>query len=193
MDYLGNVFFMMRHGEATHNVEGYIASEDIEKTDRQPKLTERGREQAEFAALELVGKKIDVIYSSPYKRTTETASIIAERLGLEVEFDARLGEVDLGILDGKPIEEYREYFKNRMEKLTKPIKDGETLTDVRGRAGTFLKDILSRHKDDNILIVSHGDVLWMMESIFLDIQDDGISNVYHNTGELIRFPYLKTE
>lgn len=175
---------MLRHGEATHNIEGYIASEDIEKTERQPKLTERGRQQTEDVAQELADKKIDVIYSSPYRRTIETASIIAERVGLEIELDARLGEVDLGVLDGRPFEEYRKYFKNRMEKFTKTIKDGETLTDVRSRAGAFLKDILSRHKNDNILIVSHGDVLWVMESIFLGTQGEEISDVYHSPGEL---------
>jgi len=175
---------MLRHGEATHNVEGYIASEDIEKTDRQPKLTERGKQQAENIAEELSDKSVNAIYSSPYRRTIETASIIAEHLGLKIELDARLGEVDLGVLDGEPIEEYRKYFKNRMEKFTKTIKDGETLTDVKSRAGAFLKDILSLHKDDNILVVSHGDVLWMMESIFLNTQGEEISSVYHSPGEL---------
>lgn len=179
-----NTYYLMRHGEATHNVGGYVASEDIEKTVRQPKLTERGKEQAESVAEELADKNIDIIYSSPYRRTIETAAIIAERLGLEIDLDARLGEVDLGVLDGRPFEEYRKYFKNRMEKFTKTIKDGETLTDVRSRADAFLKDIFSTHKDDNILIVSHGDVLWVMESIFLGTQGEEISDVYHKPGEL---------
>ena len=193
MDYFGNVFFMMRHGEADHNVGNFIASDEVEKSARQPKLTENGVRDAESAAEELVGKGIDIIYSSPYKRTMQTAGIVGEKLGLEVNSDIRLGELDMGVLDGEPLDKYRKFFSNNDDRYSRAPEGGENFSDLMERTGEFLKDILVKHKNEEILIVSHGDTLWVMESILLGEERDVSSVPYHKTGELIRFPSLKTE
>ncbi len=183
MNLSGNTFYMLRHAEATHNVSGYIASGETEKTERQPKLTQRGKEQVTGVAEELYDKDIGTIYASPYKRTVETASIIAEKLGLKIKLDARLGEIDMGVFDGKDIEEYREFFKNGIDRFTKTIEDGESLSDVKVRAKLFLDDVLKNHKDENILVVSHGGTLWMMDSILLNTGENILDILHYEPGE----------
>lgn len=159
-----NTYFLLRHGEATHNIRGMISSGNGENGDA-PRLTERGRKEIEAVAEELSSDGIDLIYSSPYKRTMETSTIVAERLGLEVNKDARLRELDTGIFDGKTEEEFDEYFKDDEERLEKAPDGGENINDVRARAEDFINDMDKAHSGKNILVVSHGDVLWMLEAV----------------------------
>ena len=77
-----------------------IASTVSEESDSPSRLTDKGKERARAAAEKLAGESIDYIYSSPYKRTMETATIVAEQLGLDVKTDKRLREVDVGTLSG---------------------------------------------------------------------------------------------
>lgn len=77
----------VRHGQSTWNVidrfQGQI---------HHPPLTARGRDQAHAAADRLEELSVDRLVSSPLNRAAQTARIIADRLGLEMSFDARLVE-----------------------------------------------------------------------------------------------------
>ncbi len=64
----GNTYFIMRHGEASHNVINVL---DL-TGDPDNHLTERGRQQARDAKI----KNIDLIFCSPFLRSCETAEII---------------------------------------------------------------------------------------------------------------------
>lgn len=105
------IIYCVRHGESESNVTGIFPTNDTP-------LTQRGIEQAKQAAESLAHINIAEIYSSPMLRTIQTASIIAERLGLEFRVDERLREAGLGKLTGRRHAEiksenafwYREYF-----------------------------------------------------------------------------------
>ena len=73
-----NNFFVVRHGGSEGNKKGIISFAH-EATDH---LTAEGKEQTEHSALKLKDKKIDVIISSPFTRTRETAIILAKKLGV---------------------------------------------------------------------------------------------------------------
>ncbi|MEM0155928.1 MAG: histidine phosphatase family protein [Thermoplasmataceae archaeon] len=89
--------FLIRHGESEANVKG-IVSEDIDHYH----LTENGREQAERSAKMLKGCHIDRIYSSPILRARETAEIVSDVLGVQVEIEDDIRESGLGNMNGKP-------------------------------------------------------------------------------------------
>src|SRR6185295_9895629 len=72
--------FVMRHGEATHNVAEILAS-DV--ADESVVLTEKGKEQVRTAGQKLITEKIDLIFASPFPRTRETAEGIAKELGFD--------------------------------------------------------------------------------------------------------------
>ncbi len=73
--------FIIRHGIAEDQ------SSTGKDSDRQ--LTEEGIEKIKFTvkALKLLNLKFDLILSSPYVRAWETASLIAEGLGLDHELE----------------------------------------------------------------------------------------------------------
>jgi len=52
---------------------------------RDPDLDEAGKKRAQHLAEVLANKNIDAIYSTPYKRTRQTAAPLAKRLGKEVQ------------------------------------------------------------------------------------------------------------
>ena len=156
---LKNSYFVMRHGEAMTNMRAINSSSDAKTFG----LTLAGRAQIERSAAKLRKEKIDLIISSPLARTRESAEIIAKTLEkTPVTFDARLLEIDFGALEGKPISEYRDFFHSLRERFSQAPAGGETLNEVRQRMFEFFRDVERRHEGKTILIVGHGDPLWML-------------------------------
>lgn len=162
----GNRYFIMRHGKANSNHDGFVSSwpEKIKVF-----LTDEGKKQVEKSVSNLVKKikKIDLIFSSDLLRTKETARIAAKILFAsdkkKIIFDKRLREIDVGVFNGKKIEEYEKFFKSFVEKFHKAPEKGETLKDVQKRMFNFLSEIDKKYQNKNILIISHGDPLRVLE------------------------------
>ena len=163
-----NTFLVVRHGEAESNVKKILSSN--------PKavnhLTENGKEHAVLAAKNLEGKKIDMIYCSPFMRTRETAEIIAEKIGYPLDkiiYDERLHELYGGILDGKPDSEYQAFFGSRFEKFWKTPEGRENYTMVKNRMTEFLYDINAKNEGKHILIVGHNTPIWSFFPVRQDL------------------------
>ena len=171
--YSQNKFFITRHTESTHNLDDIIAS-GAERGKSASRVTKKGIEQAGKMGAALKKRKIDVIYCSPYLRTKQTARIIAKIIGAKIIFDKRIGELNTGIFNGRPVKEYKAYFADSLEKFTKTPPGGENLADVKRRMFAFLRDINQRHNGKNILIVSHGDPLWVLEGAVKGLANEEI-------------------
>lgn len=160
----GNTYFAMRHGEAETNV-AHIACND----DSVPSaLTEFGRSQALRAGAGLAGRGITRIIASPLQRGRETASAVAEALGLSpsaISYDERLREVGFGVLNGRPIAEYLALFQNMDEFMGTRPEGGESWTDMRRRLGAFIYELEEKHENETILIVTHGSPLRMLTAV----------------------------
>jgi len=182
MDYLKkNTYFLMRHGEGTQNVAGIISSSHTEKKNP-PHLTENGIEQVKESTEKLAEEKIDYIFASPYMRTMETADIVADKLGLDISKEERLRETETGEFDGKSYADWAKFFEGKDE-LTVSPPGGESMMDVRARVEDFLDGIHEKFEGKNILIVSHGDPLLMMESVLRGVVGKEIFNLsYPETG-----------
>ena len=91
-------FYFLRHGQTDWNVRRLAqGTADIA-------LNSTGLDEAARAAVELrdIGR-IDAIVSSPLRRALQTATIVAETLGLPVQTDDTLAECDFGVEQGQPI------------------------------------------------------------------------------------------
>jgi len=125
-----------------------------------PGLSERGLKQAELLGRALEKEKIDVIYSSPLKRTYQTAQEIAKRQGLEIIEDRRIIEIDHGVWSGMLVEEVKERFPEDFRMwLEEPhrvkFEGGESLQDVFKRVKDFLEFLREKHWGQTVAIVSH--------------------------------------
>lgn len=144
-----NNYYILRHGEAKSNVKNIISC--WPEKFRNP-LTERGRKQIRAAAKKL--ENIDLIFASDVLRTKQTAEIIARELKAKVKFDKRLREYKVGVLNGESTAKLREQLPS-IKRFTEKPKGGETYVDIENRVYNFLKEINSKHKGKDILIISH--------------------------------------
>jgi isoleucyl-tRNA synthetase len=159
----GNQYFLMRHGEALSNTKK-INSATLKTAQKYP-LTMRGKTEVAETAKKLKGKKIELIFSSDFRRTKETANIVAAELKLSsknIIFDKRLREYNVGIFDGQNIEKYRQFAPTREERFWKKPKKGETVVELKNRLMDFLYEIDRKYKNKNILIVSHEYPIWLI-------------------------------
>ena len=73
---------MVRHGQTTWNSSRLVQGHNDEA-----ELTERGRQQVAEVAKPFRSSDFDLIVSSDLRRAVDTAAILADDLGLEVEID----------------------------------------------------------------------------------------------------------
>ena len=80
---------LARHGETEWNrEERYQGHAD-------PPLNKTGRGQAEQLAEQLAQEPIEAVYASDLRRASETAEIVGARLGLRVDLEPGLREIDV--------------------------------------------------------------------------------------------------
>ena len=160
-----NRFFYIRHGESEkNNRENPIMSSRWPET-KKYHLTKKGIDQVKRTSKQIQKMGgVDLIFASDFTRTKETAEIVAKSLGIRVQYDKRLREYDTGIYDGRGIREFHKDFSNLKERFRNKPPEGETSANLQRRMFDFASSINSKYKDKKILIVSHGDPLWLLES-----------------------------
>jgi isoleucyl-tRNA synthetase len=170
-----NNYYLMRHCGALSVQKNFLSS--YPETTFNP-LTRKGVLDAKQKAKSLKGK-IDLIYASPILRAKQTAMIIADEIKLPLFIDERLREIDMGVLQNKPYEEFDKYIVDKVtgkRDLNKKIENGESLNEVKQRAINFILELERIHRGKNILIVSHGGVLWMLEGEMKALSSEQIRN-----------------
>jgi broad specificity phosphatase PhoE len=168
---LKNNYFILRHGYSLANFKG-IASCWPEK--QEIPLTEKGIKQINEVVKKIKLKKIDLIFHSDLLRTKQTAQIVGQALKIKPEKDERLREVNVGILNGQEINKIGEFWQERNKlsplehyekRFHKAPPQGETYFEIEKRLKSFLKEQELKHQKKNILIVSHGRPLGLLEKI----------------------------
>jgi broad specificity phosphatase PhoE len=144
---------LVRHGETDWNSEGRWQGH----ADRP--LNEAGRAQALALADSLASRRVDAVYSSDLLRAHSTARIVADRVGLPVELDAGLREVDVGEWSGRSHDDLErsdpEGFR-RWREGGKGWRGGESYEQMGERVVATVLEIARRHPGGTVLIVTHG-------------------------------------
>lgn len=157
----GTDFYVMRHGEATSNIERRLTSypEIIESH-----LTDLGKQQVENSVDSLRGLGINLIISSDQPRAKETAEIVAKALNVKIEYHEGLREISFGKYNGQSALPYRALFKNVSDKVDVRPEGGESWADLHSRMSLAVEDILKKYEGKKVLIVSHGDPITLIEA-----------------------------
>lgn len=149
--------YLMRHGQA-ENPEKIIYG----RRDGFP-LSMEGKKQVERAAKHFKDKDLAAVYSSPISRCFETAGIMAKVAGEKVEIDDRLTELK-NFYTGMQIAQYDQMFLEKsVYDDSNQIKYGETAQQVCDRMKSFLEEILAKHRNKTVLIVSHADPIMILK------------------------------
>ena len=144
---------MARHGETDWNRDQRFQGH------ADPPLNDVGREQAQALAERLAGERLDAVYTSPLQRASETAAIVAARLGLTPEPLDGLREVDVGSWSGLTRTEVEQQFPDgyrRWLDFGHGWDDGESYNELGERVLETLARLAARHPGGRILVVTHG-------------------------------------
>lgn len=128
-------------------------------------LAAEGVKQAKLVA-PAIPKSVKHLYSSPMLRARQTAEIINAERRLPASFHDGLQEVDLGRFTGKTwaeIESGDEYKEKHRSVQYDYRPEGESVDDVKSRVVSFLVHIKEVHADGEILIVTHGGILRILQ------------------------------
>lgn len=125
-------------------------------------LTEAGESQAVQLAAFLENRSVQAIYSSPFVRALETIKPFAERSGLLIQEDDRLGE---RILSDQDLPDWMERLKESFEDFTLSLPGGESNQMAMDRAKNFIDEVMEK-KDDHIVCVSHGNLTTLLLRLF---------------------------
>ncbi len=189
----GNTYFVMRHGGAESNKARTTDSHG----DPHNTLTDAGRRTVRENAEKLDKKaKIDLIIVSPLLRARETAKIAQKALNVPdsaVMVDERLREIEFGSFGGGPVQTWDSYFKSTHDRFVIAPEGAENLTQVRRRTGDVLFELERRYVNKNILIISHGDPLWVMAAVAEHKDSSRVAEEKRNlpeTGEVQELPFV---
>lgn len=124
-------------------------------------LGEVGHQQAQALAKHLKDRPIAAIYSSDLSRARDTAEPLSRAKGLEIQTDARLRELDFGVFQGlthdeiraKYPEEERELFVNYLDFV---LPEGESRRAVQARVYEMWQEVVRRHPNSEVVVMSHG-------------------------------------
>jgi broad specificity phosphatase PhoE len=162
---------LVRHAQSVANVaeDHALASGGhdlgLAIRDADVELSALGRRQAS-ALSEWVGtapgpRRPTVVFTSPYRRTLQTAEPTLSALGLAPLEDERLRERDLGIFDGVTLAGMVANFPAEAERRARLGKfyyrppGGESWADVVLRVRSFLSDLRSRCAGERPWLVTH--------------------------------------
>jgi broad specificity phosphatase PhoE len=146
--------FLVRHGATVLNADDRFAgSTDVP-------LSDQGRLQVTRLSARLEAAPITAAYSSPMRRTLETAAVVAAPHGLAVTTVDALREIDHGRWEGERRADVQreypdEYAAWERDPYTCAPLGGESGVHVLERALPALHDIVQRHAGGSVLVVSH--------------------------------------
>ena len=124
------------------------------KDDRTRPLAEAGIRDSKEVTRVLKDRNIDYIISSPYKRCMDTIRNLADTLHMKIDRDERFRERKAGIDGNNEI-----MLQKRWTDFNFNEEDGECLADVQKRNISALTSVLKKHKNENIVIATHGTAL----------------------------------
>jgi broad specificity phosphatase PhoE len=153
--------YLIRHGETEWNADGRWQGF------AQTELGAEGHHQARKLGRYLAYQPIRAVYSSDLHRASSTAQYVADAVGVPLQFDERLREINLGIFQGmtKPeiLQTYPQQFQDmNADYMHYVIPNGESRLQLQHRMFDFWQGMLqTAHAPQgatgsHVAVVSHG-------------------------------------
>lgn len=187
-----NQVVLVRHGESCGNLADADARErgaerlDLSARDADVELSENGRRQADAVCAWLGAegsRRPDVVLSSPYRRAAETAERAVAGLDLEIVFDERLRERDLGLFDGLTGSGIRAAYPEEAERREKLGKfyykppAGESWCDVVFRIRSLFGDLRETFDGADVWMFTHQAVITSFRYVLEGLSEQQLMDV----------------
>lgn len=163
----------IQHTQSIHHINGMVGS----WTDWD--LSDVGKKQAENIGKNLLSEFKNykfIMYSSDLKRAKQTAEIVGKYMKTKPILVTALRERNLGKCCGKSVFWLRENIECIERTINDKIfSDAESRRDEWNRLFPFFQEIVN-NKYKDIIIVSHGDLLSVFNSMWLGLNVESINN-----------------
>ncbi len=142
--------FLVRHG-VVENPKDILYGRNMDL-----ELNDKGKKEILDLAnkIKALGFRLDKTYSSPLKRTIESAKIFDKVFGIGNEVVEDLTDTDIPVTFGSP--RYKRKFTYRAEYIEKGNESPQHIIDRMNRA---FRKILSANEGKTVAIIGHGDPL----------------------------------
>ena len=175
---MSTTVLLVRHGQTESNITGYFmgwSNEDI---------SELGYAQAHNLSSRLAEFPIASVYTSPLRRTMNTARILAEPHKLEPTVMDDLIEIGLGDWQGLHRDEISQQWpetwkQSRIDPSDISLPNGESFQQVTARAERAFNRIVANNADQQALVVTHDVVIRVLVAHVL-----GVSNSIYRRLEI---------
>ncbi len=146
--------YLIRHGLTLANKNDVFAGRTQEP------LHPEGAAQLVEVGKKLAGCGIAKIFCGPLARTRQSAGVVGELLGAQVETEDALTEISISHWDGLTKEAIRARFGSEYPTwLADPagfrLPGCETIAEVQRRAVAFVESLFQEYPGQNLLVVSH--------------------------------------
>lgn len=172
-------FIIIRHGYSAFNkARAFTGQYDAP-------LDEIGYKQAEDTArYVLANYQIDKIVSSDLSRAVDTARPVAKALGLPIERERELRELDTGAWTGLTFEEvaarYPDTFATFCENVGYSHPDGgESYAQLIERAARIMARLAAENEGKTVLVVTHGGFVRCLMCALENVSLDDVKTVPH--------------
>lgn len=172
----------VRHGETPLN-----AANQLIGWQRDPSLNKQGRAHATSVGERLRQYKPDAIYHSDLLRTTETATIIADKLGLTPTPTRLLRERDLGDFDGHTLAEIKLKWPEETARFldhsdtTWAGHNGESLATVHARYLSLTAELEESHYSTILLVTHSGFIHTTLRDHYHFFPTESFADVAHDS------------
>lgn len=141
--------YVARHAETNYNLLGLCNdSPDVDVY-----LTPNGIKQAKTLASTLKNARFELVITSDFPRTKETARILNVHHNAPTIADSRINDTLTGF-EGRPVQEFGKARREANNRWTVRLNGGESFEDQKQRVKLFLED-LKKRPEANILVVTH--------------------------------------
>ena len=140
------IIYFVRHAEPNYN----------NHDDKNRELTLKGIKDTKLVTEFLKDKKVDYIFSSPFKRSIDTVKHFSEFIGKNIEIVEDFRERKVNDVW---IEPFHDYCKAQWKDFDYKMENGESLREVQIRNINALEKLLAEYEDNILVIGSHGTAL----------------------------------
>lgn len=171
--------YLIRHSKPM-KVNNTFNKDNLQLQNEKSSLSIEGEQIAKDKLNKKEFDGIDIIFSSNYVRTIQTAKYLSEKNNAEINVISDLGERKFGIdsWDELPDNFERKQFLDENYKLN----NGENQKEVKDRMYSVIMKILNKYPNKKIAIVSHGTAISYLLKKWCDtnIVDDKLRYIFKN-------------
>ena len=178
------IVYLIRHSEKYREVNFLEDMDSFQLINEKTILSVNGEKKAKKLSENEELKDIDVVISSNYSRSMQTAKYIADKNNKELNIISSFGERELGINSDDEVDD--DILNKQIKDINYKIKNGESRQDVIIRMYNALIKVIKKYEGKKIVIVSHATAMLYL-LMYLTNSTDG--NVYFDNKQIIDINY----